>query len=163
MNVTYACPRCEQSCVSKAAPDRAALRCPHCQLEIAQPSDAFRDGQLERCLVCPSADLFVRKDFPQRLGVTIVVVGFAISCVTWHFYLTTLTFAVLFATALIDLALFSIVGESLTCYRCGAQYRQVEGLKNHHGFNLEIHERYRQEAARLKQSAALHQADAASR
>ncbi len=163
MNVTFACPRCEQTCVSEAKPDDAALRCPHCQLEIAQPPDAFDNGRLERCLVCPSTDLFVRKDFPQRLGVAIVVFGFALSCVTWHFYLTNLTFAVLFATALVDLALFAIVGESLTCYRCGAQYRQVEGLKNYSGFNLEIHERYRQEAARLTQGAATRHTDAASR
>jgi hypothetical protein len=162
MNVTFACPRCEKTCVSEASAEHSGLRCPHCQLEIAQPPDAFQDGRLERCLVCPSTDLFVRKDFPQRLGVAIVVIGFAISCVTWYFYLTYLTFAVLFATALIDFALFAIVGESLTCYRCGAQYRQTEGLKNYSGFNLETHERYRQESARLSQTAA-GQPDAASR
>ncbi len=162
MNVTFACPRCEQTCVREASAEQSGLRCPHCQLEIAQPPDAFQDGRLDRCLVCPSTDLFVRKDFPQRLGVAIVVVGFAISCVTWYFYLTYLTFAVLLATALVDFALFAIVGESLTCYRCGAQYRQVEGLKNYSGFNLETHERYRQESARLSQTA-VRQPDAASR
>jgi hypothetical protein len=93
--------------------------------------------------------LFVRKDFPQRLGVAIVVLGFAISCVTWNLYLTNWTFAVLFATAIIDFVLFAVVGESLTCYRCGAQYRQLAGLKDYRGFDLETHERYRQEAARL--------------
>jgi hypothetical protein len=161
MNVAFACPRCEQSCVCEAAADDASLQCPHCQLEIIHPPEAFEHGHLQRCLVCPSTDLFVRKDFPQRLGVAIVVVGFAISCITWNFYLTNLTFAVLFATALVDLALFSIVGESLTCYRCGAQYRNVEGLKNYSGFNLETHERYRQEAARLGRPAVVNHSDAA--
>ena len=151
MNVEFACPRCERSCSVETKPDERRLSCPHCQLEIEQPEGAFEEGRLERCLVCPSHDLFVRKDFPQRLGVAIVVVGFALSCVTWNFYWTKLTFAVLFATAIIDLALFAVVGESLTCYRCGAQYRGLEGLKNYHGFDLEIHERYRQEAARLAQ------------
>lgn len=163
MNVDFACPRCERSCCVEAKADDANLRCPHCQLEIEHPSGAFVDGQLDRCLVCPSTDLFVRKDFPQRLGVAIVVIGFAISCVTWNFYLTKLTFAVLFATAMIDLVLFAIVGESLTCYRCGAQYRGLEGLKNYRGFDLEIHERYRQEAARLAQRPSATSAGAASR
>ncbi|HUY92460.1 MAG TPA: hypothetical protein VMV10_27200 [Pirellulales bacterium] len=154
MNVTFACPRCGRSSAVELKTNDASLRCPHCQLEIEQPAGAFENGQLERCLVCPSNDLFVRKDFPQRVGVAIVVTGFAISCVTWNFYLTKLTFAVLFATAIIDFVLFAIVGESLTCYRCGAQYRGLEGLKNRQGFDLEIHERYRQEAARLAQRPA---------
>jgi len=149
MNVTYTCPRCEGSCTSEVDPDASSLRCADCQLELARPEDAFRDGQPERCLICPSTDLFVRKDFPQRLGVAIVVLGFAVSCVTWNLYLTNWTFAVLFATALIDLVLFAVVGESVTCYRCGAQYRGVAGLKDRRGFDLEVHERYRQEAARL--------------
>jgi hypothetical protein len=41
------------------------------------------------------------------------------------------------------------VPDSLMCYRCGAQYRQVGGLAEHGGFNLETHEPYRQPAARL--------------
>jgi hypothetical protein len=159
MNVTYTCPRCEAACTSEANPDDASLRCANCQLEIARPDDAYENGQLQRCLICPNAELFVRKDFPQRLGVAIVVLGFAISCVTWNLYLTNWTFAVLFATAIIDFVLFAVVGESLTCYRCGAQYRQVAGLKGRRGFDLEIHERHRQQAARLAQPRA----DAASR
>ncbi|HVW37483.1 MAG TPA: hypothetical protein VHB99_09260, partial [Pirellulales bacterium] len=65
--------------------------------------------------------------------------------------------------AMIDLVLFAVVGESLTCYRCGAQYRGLEGLKNYRGFDLEIHERYRQEAARLAQRPSATSAGAASR
>lgn len=154
MNVSFNCPRCEHLASAELETHDASLRCSHCQLEIEPPAGAYEDGQLQRCLVCPSHDLFVRKDFPQRLGVAIVVIGFAISCVTWNFYWTKLTFAVLFATAIIDFVLFAIVGESLTCYRCGAQYRGIEGLKNRQGFDLEIHERYRQEAARLAQRPA---------
>ena len=49
--------------------------------------------RLVRCLVCPSADLFLRKDFPQRLGVGIVVVGLLASCVTWGMREMVATFA----------------------------------------------------------------------
>jgi hypothetical protein len=69
--------------------------------------------------------------------------------VAWNYYYIYLTFGILFATALVDLVLFMIVGDCLNCYRCGAQYRGVVGLKNHPVFDLATHERYRQEAARL--------------
>lgn len=149
MRLSFSCPRCEQSSETEAPTDGSPVVCVHCQLELAPPPDAWRDGVLTRCLVCPSTDLFVRKDFPQRLGVTIVALGFAASCVTWYFYWTTATFAVLFATALADLALYLIVSDSLACYRCGAQYRQLPTLEHHEKFDLETHERYRQQAARV--------------
>jgi hypothetical protein len=117
---------------------------------LAVPEGAWHEGRLTRCLVCPSTDLFVRKDFPQRLGVTIVVLGFAVSCITWYLYWVMATFAVLFATALADLALYLIVADSLVCYRCGARYREVDESNQHARFNLETHERYRQQAARME-------------
>lgn len=153
MNVTFACPRCEQSVRVDVAEGAAALACPACRGEIVLPPDAIVDGEVHRCLVCPSTDLFVRKDFPQRVGVAIVVFGFAISCVTWNYYYTYATFAVLFATALIDVALWFVVPNCLHCYRCDAQYRGLSGLEKHEVFNLETHERYRQQAIRLKQAA----------
>jgi hypothetical protein len=104
--------------------------------------------------VCPSTDLFARKDFPQRIGVMLVVLGFVGSSVAWANYQVFWTFAILFVTALVDFVLYLIMGESLTCYRCHAQYRGVEELERHGAFDLETHERYRQIAARLKDHAA---------
>jgi hypothetical protein len=83
------------------------------------------------------------------LGLLIVVGGFALSCVTWYFYWMYLTFAILFATALVDMVLFLVVGDSLTCYRCHAEYRHLPSMTEHGPFSLETHERYRQQAARL--------------
>ena len=58
---------------------------------------------------------------------------------------------ILFATALIDVVLYVVMGNVLECYRCHAQYRGLPSLEGHEGFNLEVHERYRQQAARLRQ------------
>lgn len=151
--MNFSCPRCEQAAevnLPREATD--PFTCPNCQARLAVPEGAWQEGRLTRCLVCPSTDLFVRKDFPQGLGVAIVVLGFAVSCVTWYLYMVTATFAVLFATALADLALYLIVGDSLVCYRCGARYRDVDDIKRHEHFDLETHERYRQHAARLAQA-----------
>lgn len=152
MQLRYLCPRCEQPATVAVSADDSTIACPHCHAPTAPPADAWQEGELRRCLVCPSTDLFVRKAFPQRLGLAIVVVGFALSCITWFFYWTMLTFAVLFATALADFVLYLFVGDSLVCYRCHAEYRQLPMSTGHEAFNLETHERYRQQQARLAQT-----------
>jgi len=152
MNVTFACPHCEQSDKVELSPGQSEVACAHCKTALPAVEGAWEGDELKRCLICGSGDLFVRKDFPQKLGLAIVVGGLSLSCVTWFFYYTYLTFAVLFLSALADMALFMIVGESVACYRCRAEYRgQPEALKEHGPFELETHERYRQQAARLKQ------------
>ena len=111
--------------------------------------------RVTRCLVCPSTELFVRKDFSQKLGVGIVVCGFIISSIFWYYRMPFWTYGVLFATALIDVILYVLVGNVLHCYRCQAQYRGVPGLDNHEPFSLETHEKHRQQQIRLKQQAGV--------
>jgi hypothetical protein len=161
MNVTFTCSSCRQpGRVEFEASDRS-LVCASCQQELDLPAGAVVDGQLRRCLVCPSTDLYVRKDFPQRVGVGIVIVGFAISCFTWAHYWLITTFVILFATAFLDLLLYVIVGDALACYRCSAIYRGCLGHERHGAFQLETHERYRQQAARLAERGAVSQAPTA--
>ncbi len=148
MNLTYACPQCDQGVRLQISSGDTVLECPHCKKTLSIPNGALTDGHVHRCLVCPSVDLFIRKDFPQRLGVGIVAVGILASCVTWAMSEIAMTFAILFATALIDVVLYLVVPDALMCYRCGTMYRQADE-SGHEPFNLETHERYRQEAARL--------------
>jgi hypothetical protein len=150
MNVTYSCPACHQTVRCQFSDESTRLACPRCAQTVAIPSDAVADQRVDRCLVCPSTEMFVRKDFPQRLGVALVIVGFVASSVAWAYYQVLLTFAILFATALVDLVLYLTMGQSLMCYRCGAQYRDVSNMEAHGAFDLATHERYRQMAARLK-------------
>lgn len=150
MNITYRCPTCQATGRTGFSAKSAQLVCPCCGQQIAIPEDAFAGNRIERCLVCASTDLFARKDFPQKLGVALVILGFGASCVTWAHYQVFWTFAILFLTAFVDLVLYIVMGESLTCYRCGAQYRGSADIERHGGFDLETHERYRQLAARMK-------------
>lgn len=153
MNVTYACPACSAGVRQPFDESSAALPCPHCGQEIAVASGSVEGLRVRRCLACPSRDLFVRKDFPQRVGVGLVALGVIGSSVAWYYANLPWTFGILFATALADLALFALVGNALMCYRCGAQYRGVEEMDAHGEFNLETHEKYRQLAARMDSSA----------
>jgi len=164
MRITYACPACDATATRPDAEAATSLDCPRCGAVVEVPADAVgwanaagggADANtglplLRRCLVCPSTQLFVCKDFPQRLGVAIVVAGFAASCVTWAWQLLVPTFAILFGTALVDVVLYLVMPECLTCYRCGARYRGAGG--GHGGFDLETHERHRQQRIRLAEA-----------
>ena len=150
MNVTYACPSCDQGVRIHFDADTPTLDCPYCQSKITITKDAIEQNRVKRCLVCPSNDLFVRKDFPQRLGVGLVVIGIIGSSIAWYHADVLWTFGILFATALVDVLLYMFVGDALMCYRCQAQYRGVDEMDSHGQFDLETHERYRQLAARLE-------------
>jgi hypothetical protein len=153
MHVTYACQACDAAVRQDFDESSTRLECPHCRQEIKLPTGAVDGRRVRRCLVCPSHDLYVRKDFPQRLGVLLVAIGIIGSSVAWHYSSLGWTFGILFATALVDLLLFAVVGNALMCYRCGAQYRGVAEMESHGQFNLETHEKYRQLAARTGTAA----------
>jgi len=150
MNITYACPSCEEGVRIHFDADTRELDCPHCQSKVTIPPGTVEGNRVKRCLVCPSTDLYVRKDFPQRLGVALVVTGILGSSIAWYYSDVFWTFGILFATALIDLVLYTIVGDALMCYRCQTQYRSVEETDSHGHFDLETHEKYRQLTARLE-------------
>jgi DNA-directed RNA polymerase subunit RPC12/RpoP len=107
---------------------------------------AARDENLplERCPRCGCRDLFVRKDFPQKLGLAIVVVAAAaflwLASSRTHFYLGAI---VLLAAALIDAALYAFVPTITVCYRCRAEFRDAPRNPAHQGFELAIAEKYR--------------------
>jgi hypothetical protein len=149
MNITFACPTCHGATRSEFTADTGLLRCDHCGQEIKIPPQSVRAEAVERCLVCPSTDLFVRKDFPQRVGVGLVALGVVGSSIAWYYTSLLWTFGILFGTALVDVLLYALVGNALMCYRCGAHYRGVAQMHTHGQFNLETHEKHRQIEARL--------------
>jgi ribosomal protein S27E len=150
MNVSFVCPKCDQPCRVEFDDSTAAIPCVHCGRSVAPPQGAAQKDKIQACLLCPSQELFVRKDFSQQLGITIIAIGFLASGVTWYFHLPIATYGILFATAMIDVALYFFVGNVLECYRCHAHYRDLAGLEDHGAFNLETHERHRQQLIRLK-------------
>lgn len=153
MNITFVCQKCQQAVrvtvrSDSGRLDKRSFACPHCREPIAVPTSLSAKGYLDQCLVCGCRELFVRKDFSQRLGIAIVVIGFLASSITWGFHMIWATYAILFGTALVDVILYMTVGNLLQCYRCLAKYRGLPGLDRHEAFRLETHERFRQQAAR---------------
>lgn len=109
-------------------------------------------GQLRRCLVCGCDDLWRQKDFPQKLGLTIVALGAILSTIAIANYMPGTAIGVLLAFALADLLLYTFMKDVLVCYRCAARFRHTDPGEEFPRFNLETAERYRQEAARLEAS-----------
>jgi hypothetical protein len=116
MNVTFRCPHCDQLASADFGAAEREISCPSCATKWPI-GDAITAGKLMRCLVCPSTELYLRKDFSQTVGVAIVVVGFLVSSIFWYYRMPLWTYGVLFATALIDVVLYVTVGNLLQCYR----------------------------------------------
>jgi hypothetical protein len=153
MNVTFRCPSCDQPAIAEFGPQSAEIACSSCGVKFSIPPGSVTEKQLSQCLICPSTELFIRKDFPQVLGVAIVVLAAVVSSIFWYWRMPWWTYGTLFAAAFVDLLLYLFVGNQLQCYRCQAQYRGVPGLENHEAFDLETHEKYRQQAARLAEAS----------
>src|SRR5262249_23833636 len=154
MNITFRCPRCQELARLEFHAPPSEIICPRCQAKCPAAGGIDAEGRVHHCLICPSTELFVRKDFSQSLGVAIVVGAAIVSSIFWYYRMPLWTYGVLFAAALIDVILYVTVGNLLQCYRCQAQYRGVPGLEEREPFDLETHEKHRQQKIRLKQTGA---------
>jgi ribosomal protein S27E len=154
VEVQFRCPQCSHPQTAPLDNATSALTCAACGSELLTPAGAIHEGRVHRCVVCPSEELYVRKDFPQQLGVAIVVVGIILSTITWYYRQIYATYGIFFGTALLDFILWLVMGNVLQCYRCQARYRGVEGLEGHGGFDLETHEKHRQQLIRLAEARA---------
>ena len=99
---------------------------------------------LEVCPACGCRDLFIRKDFPQGLGLLIVIaagIAFLILAANPHtFYLGAW---VLFAAVVVDGLLYCFVRKITVCYRCRAEFLEAPINPLHGGFELSVGEKYR--------------------
>ena len=106
------------------------------------PADA--GSLLKTCPECGCRDLFVRKDFPQKVGLAVVVIA-ALGFVVLSARRTTMYLAVLvlLAAFLVDAVLYVFVPKVTVCYRCRAEFRGVPINPKHEGFELAVGEKYR--------------------
>ena len=100
--------------------------------------------------MCSTADMYVQKDFPHRLGLSIVALGILLSSLAWWQHWSLAALGILLATAALDCCLYYCVGDVTVCYRCLAQYRELERSPAQKPFDLGVGERYRQERLRLE-------------
>jgi hypothetical protein len=95
------------------------------------------------CPNCGCREFFVRKDFPQKLGLTLVILAgvtfLVLAARPSTFYIGVW---LLVGVTLIDALLYFFVGRVTTCYKCRADFRGP--INPAHGpFELAIAEKYR--------------------
>lgn len=99
---------------------------------------------LSTCPACGCRDLFIRKDFPQKVGLGIVVLAAAAFLVLAArpatFYLGAW---VLIAAAALDAVLYLVVPKVTVCYKCRREFRGARLNPAHGGFELAVAEKYR--------------------
>jgi len=152
MQITHDCPKCLKVAQSEVTSASDGVNCPHCDWKRSLGNEDLVNGTPQRCLICGCGDLWRQKDFSQQLGVTIVAIGVLLSTVAMVYMQPELSLGILMAFALADMILYAVMKDCLVCYRCHARYRRVPNLDQVGTFDLEVNERYRQEAIRLKQS-----------
>jgi hypothetical protein len=153
MELTFQCPDCQAINHVGKLESTENLCCTRCGTVRPLHGETIKDGKLLGCPCCTTADLYIQKDFPQGLGLFIVIVGFVISTVFWYLEMPLFTYLVLLASALVDTVLYYRVNDVTICYRCLSQVRG-EGFNpegGFHPFDLAVGERYRQERLRIEE------------
>ena len=99
---------------------------------------------LKLCPKCGCRDLFIRKDFPQKTGLLVIVVAglafLVFAARRGTFYLGVW---VLVSAAAVDALLYVFVPKLTVCYRCRAEFRGVPLNPDHGPFELAVAEKYR--------------------
>jgi hypothetical protein len=127
MQIIARCPKCDAALpVHASRPDAPdAIKCGGCARDIPLSlSAAVRaDEAVDHCPVCNGADFYIRKDFNPKLGLTIVVIGAAISAGFYWFKRDLIAYSILAAATLIDLVIYGRLKEVTVCYRCHTEFR----------------------------------------
>lgn len=151
MRVEFNCPKCLRADAGEVGASSTMLACRHCGWNRPLAPGEVQADAPTRCLACGCDDLWRQKDFPPQLGVAIVGLGIVLSSIAVAKMQPTWALGILMGFALADLLLFVVMRDALVCYRCHARFRHIAKTDQHPKFNLEVNERYRQEALRLSQ------------
>jgi hypothetical protein len=137
-----------------ARPPEITFRCPQCQAEAAcgldgrgtcrscgaaptlpVPGSWAESHTVDGCPACGSRLLYVQRDFNQKAGLAVVVLGAVLAPFT-PFYSS------LVVAVLVDAGLYLMLPEITVCYRCHAHFRGFRRNPAHEPFDLHLAEQY---------------------
>ena len=143
LSVRIAC-KCGYFTQTKVLPGETTARtlpCEHCGAELtlsgleAETPAIDGSGGIWSCAVCGHPELFTRRDLPQKIGVSVVIIAAILA--PWTNYLS------LVAAALIDCALYFLMPSVATCYVCLSEHRGYGPAPTHPRYDPEIADRVR--------------------
>ena len=125
MQILARCPACDAALPVAGADAPAAALAALDGREIPLTfSQAVRaDSGVDHCPVCSGGDFYIRKDFDPKLGLTVVIIGAAISAGFYWFGEDLIAYGILAAAALIDLVVYGRLKDLTVCYRCHSEFR----------------------------------------
>ena len=125
MQIVAKCPRCDAGLPVDATEAPASIKCGGCGREIGLSfSDALRrDTLVDACPVCGGADFYIRKDFDPKVGLTVVIIGAAVSAAFYWFGRDFIAYGILALAVLLDLVVYGRLGDVTVCYRCHSEFR----------------------------------------
>ncbi len=125
MQILVKCPTCAAGLPVQAHDAGAAIRCGRCGGDIPLTfTDAVRnDRAVDQCPVCLGGDFYGRKDFDPKVGLTVVIIGAAISAGFYWFGRDLIAYSILATAALVDLVVYGRLKDLTVCYRCHTEFR----------------------------------------
>jgi hypothetical protein len=146
MNVRFHCP--EDNCVAiiEYGPIESSenvINCPRCnkELELKINESIIAEQTVDQCVVCSGRELFIKKDFPQFVGLIVVIAAGIAGLIAFRRDVL-LAWAILASAVVIDLVLYAIVRKLTVCYACRAEYRGGTLNPSHEEFDLATSEKY---------------------
>jgi hypothetical protein len=134
LEIAFSCRGCGQETTVGASGESACAACAHHNL-LDMPAAMKERGAIDSCPACGSRQLYVQRDFNQKAGLAVVVVGAVLAPFT-PFYSS------LIVAALIDAGLYALLPEITVCYRCHAHFRGFARNPSHQAFDLHTAEQY---------------------
>ncbi len=146
MQIRYHCPTDKCVAIIEYEPleeSGDSMRCPRCKQDHAMTiSQSVKTENIaDQCAVCGGRELFVKKDFPQALGLFIVV-AFGLAAIYFMRTSVVIGWTILASAAFLDLAIYLLIGRVTVCYACRAEYRKCKLSPTHEGFDLATSEKY---------------------
>jgi len=140
MTVRFYCDECLAELEVPLDPESGEVTCPN-----GHPVIAFHhqiEEKLRCCSRCAGTAFFAQKDFDQRLGCLILVIGAATALVVSKLVGGLAFVPVLLLFALGDYFLAQRVGTVVICYRCDSEYRGLPDAATFKAYDPHIAERY---------------------
>lgn len=125
MQITLKCAGCGAKLELDVVEAPGGVRCGGCGSEMpVHLTAAVREDRIvDACPLCLGSDFYLRKDFDPKAGLTVVIIGALISAGFYWFGLDLIAYAILACAVLIDLVIYSRLGDVTICYRCHAEFR----------------------------------------
>jgi len=101
------------------------------------------EGRITKCIACGCREIFLRKDFPQVLGLTLVITAALVSIIFFAYDRVFISMGVLAGAVVVDSLIYFFTPPCIVCYRCRTEYHNTDISPKVEPWNLSIGEKYR--------------------